>query len=127
MRVATDEGGDTAAATGVDGKPVPGVARPAKQMGQYAADSILSRMAGNETPPFRYRNLGNMATIGRKAAVADFGHLRLSGLPAWIVWNLAHLWFLVGFRNRAVVFLDWAFAYLRYDRSARLIIDRHER
>jgi NADH dehydrogenase len=118
--------GDTAAAIGVDGRPVPGVAPAAKQMGQFAADSILSHIAGSETRPFRYRNPGNMATIGRKAAVADFGHFRLSGLPAWIVWNLAHLWFLVGFRNRAVVFLDWAFAYIRYDRSARLITDRHE-
>ena len=85
-------------------------------------------MAGDRhSGPFRYRNLGNLATIGRKAAVADFGRLRLSGFSAWLVWNLAHLWFLVGFRNRAVVFIDWAFAYIRYDRSARLITDRHER
>ena len=119
--------GDTAAVLTSDGKMVPGVAPAAKQMGQYAARAILSRMAHRHSGPFRYRNLGNLATIGRKAAVADFGRLRLSGFSAWLVWNLAHLWFLVGFRNRAVVFMDWAFAYVRYDRSARLITERHER
>ncbi|WP_411969695.1 NAD(P)/FAD-dependent oxidoreductase [Rhizobium sp. 3T7] len=119
--------GDTAAVSTSDGKLVPGVAPAAKQMGQYAARAILNCMADRHSGPFRYRNLGNLATIGRKAAVADFGRLRLSGFSAWLVWNLAHLWFLVGFRNRAVVFMDWAFAYIRYDRSARLITDRHER
>jgi NADH dehydrogenase len=119
--------GDTAAAKKEGGSPVPGIAPAAKQMGQHAARSILALMAGNPVEPFRYRHLGNLATIGRKAAVADFGRIRLSGFSAWLVWNLAHLWFLVGFRNRLVVFMDWGLAYLRYERSARLITDRHER
>ena len=119
--------GDTAAAKKEDGAPVPGIAPAAKQMGEYAGRAIRALMAGNPVEPFRYRHFGNLATIGRKAAVADFGRIRLSGFSAWLVWNLAHLWFLVGFRNRLVVFMDWGLAYLRYERSARLITDRHER
>jgi NADH dehydrogenase len=119
--------GDTASVAHADGRPVPGIAPAAKQMGEHAARAILARLAGRTIEPFAYRHLGNLATIGRKAAVADFGRVRLSGLAAWLVWNAAHLWFLVGFRNRAAVFMDWAFAYLHYDRSARLITDRHER
>ncbi|MEY9199342.1 NADH dehydrogenase [Sinorhizobium fredii] len=118
--------GDTASVTGADGRPVPGVAPAAKQMGRYAAHAILGDMAGRQSVPFRYRDYGNLATIGRKAAVADFGKARLSGYPAWLVWNFAHLWFLVGFRNRLVVFLDWALAYVRNDRAARLITGQHE-
>ena len=76
--------------------------------------------------PFNYADFGNLATIGRLAAVADFGRFRLTGLPAWVVWSLAHLWFLVGFRNRVVVFLDWAWAYATFDRSARLITGRDD-
>lgn len=119
--------GDTAAVIDADGNPVPGIAPAAKQMGEHAARAILAHLDGRSVPPFTYRHLGNLATIGRKAAVADFGRIRLSGFAAWLVWSVAHLWFLVGFRNRAVVFMDWALAYLRYDRSARLITDRHER
>ncbi|MDK1491153.1 NAD(P)/FAD-dependent oxidoreductase [Sinorhizobium sp. 7-81] len=113
--------GDTASVTGADGRPVPGVAPAAKQMGRYAARAILDDMAGRQSAPFNYRDYGNLATIGRKAAVADFGKARLSGYAAWLVWNFAHLWFLVGFRNRLVVFLDWSVAYARNDRAARLI------
>lgn len=119
--------GDTASAKNEDGSPVPGIAPAAKQMGEHAARAITALMAAKPVAPFRYRHLGNLATIGRKAAVADFGRIRLSGLSAWMVWNLAHLWFLVGFRNRLVVFMDWGLAYFRYERSARLITDRHER
>jgi NADH dehydrogenase len=119
--------GDTAAASKEDGSAVPGIAPAAKQMGEHAAGAIRAMMAGNPAEPFRYRHFGNLATIGRKAPVADFGRVRLSGFSAWLVWNLAHLWFLVGFRNRLVVFMDWGLAYLRYERSARLITDRHER
>lgn len=119
--------GDTAAVTDENGGAVPGVAPAAKQMGEHAARAILAELEGRPTRPFRYREFGRLATIGRKAAVADFGRIRLSGLGAWLVWNIAHLWFLVGFRNRAAVFMDWALAYIRYDRSARLITDRHER
>ncbi|WP_018237573.1 NAD(P)/FAD-dependent oxidoreductase [Ensifer sp. BR816] len=118
--------GDTASVTGEDGRPVPGVAPAAKQMGRYAARALLDDVAGRQSTPFRYRDYGNLATIGRKAAVADFGKARLSGYSAWLVWNFAHLWFLVGFRNRLVVFLDWALAYVRNDRTARLITGRHE-
>lgn len=119
--------GDTAAAMGPDGRFVPGIAPAAKQMGEHVAGSIRRLIAGLPVDSFRYRHLGNLATIGRKAAVADFGRLRLSGLSAWLVWNIAHLWFLVGFRNRLVVFMDWAMAYVSYERTARLITDRHER
>jgi len=118
--------GDTASVSDGAGQPVPGVAPAAKQMGRYAASAIIDDLSGRQTVPFRYRDYGNLATIGRKAAVADFGKARLSGYPAWLVWNFAHLWFLVGFRNRLVVFLDWAVAYLRNDRAARLITGQHE-
>jgi NADH dehydrogenase len=116
--------GDTALVKGEDGKPVPGVAAAAKQMGKYAAALITARLAGKLTQPFRYIDYGNLATIGRKAAVADFGWIRLSGFIAWLLWTFAHLWFLVGFRNRIVVFLDWAWAYVTFDRGARLITER---
>jgi NADH dehydrogenase len=119
--------GDTAAVMGPDGRFVPGIAPAAKQMGQHVAGSIRRMIDGLPVEPFRYRHLGNLATIGRKAAVADFGRIRLSGFSAWLVWNFAHLWFLVGFRNRLVVFMDWALAYLLYQRNARLITDRYER
>jgi NADH dehydrogenase len=116
--------GDTALVTGRDGKPVPGVAAAAKQMGRYVARVIQARLAGRQAKPFRYVDYGNLATIGRKAAVADFGWMRLSGFPAWLLWTFAHLWFLVGFRNRIVVFIDWAWAYATFDRGARLITER---
>ncbi|TIP09252.1 NAD(P)/FAD-dependent oxidoreductase [Mesorhizobium sp.] len=116
--------GDTALVKGEDGKPVPGVAPAAKQMGKYVARLIKARLAGKPVGPFRYANYGNLATIGRKAAVADFGWIRLSGFIAWLLWSFAHLWFLVGFRNRIVVFLDWAWAYTTFDRGARLITER---
>ena len=91
-------------------------------MGRYAARVIRRRLAGKAPPPpFRYRDFGNLATIGRKAAVADFGCFRLSGFPAWLVWTLAHVYFLIGFRNRIAVSIDWAWAYITFDRGARLI------
>jgi len=113
--------GDTAL---VKDKPVPGVAPGAKQMGRYAARLIKARLAGQPIKPFRYIDYGNLATIGRAAGVADFGWLRLSGPLAWLLWLCAHLWFLVGFRNRIIVFLDWAWAYASFDRGARLITER---
>jgi NADH dehydrogenase len=116
--------GDTALVKGEAGKPVPGVAPAAKQMGKYVARLIAARLAGNSVGSFRYADYGNLATIGRKAAVADFGRVRLTGFIAWLLWSFAHLWFLVGFRNRIVVFLDWAWAYATYDRGARLITER---
>jgi NADH dehydrogenase len=113
--------GDTATVTDAVGVAVPGVAPAAKQMGKYVADRIRSEMAGKSVRPFRYKNYGNLATIGRKAAVADFGRVRLTGFLAWLVWGLVHVGFLIGFRNRATVMLDWTWSYLTYSRGARLI------
>jgi NADH dehydrogenase len=105
-----------------DGRPVPGVAPAAKQMGAYVARTIADRLAGRRTPPFRYRNYGNLATIGRMAAVVDLGRLRFGGMLAWWFWLFLHVFFLIGFRNRAVVMLNWTWAYWTYQRAARIII-----
>ncbi|HZP86341.1 MAG TPA: FAD-dependent oxidoreductase [Burkholderiales bacterium] len=114
--------GDTAASTAWDGQLVPGLAPAAKQGGAYVARVIAARVRGTRPPPpFRYRHLGSLATIGRKAAVADFGWLRLSGAPAWWLWGLVHIGFLVGVRNRFSVMLDWCWAYLTYRSGTRLI------
>lgn len=114
--------GDTAHALDRKGRPLPGIAPVAKQQGQYLAKLLAARIAGRPGPgPFRYRPLGNMATIGRKAAIAEFGRLRLSGTFAWLLWCVAHVYFLIGYRNRLSVLLNWAWAYLTYQRGARLI------
>ncbi len=105
-----------------DDKPVPGVAPAAKQMGRYVGGAICTRLRGVEPPPFRYRDFGNLATIGRMAAVVDVHGLKLSGLLAWWFWLAAHVFFLIGFRNRLVVLIDWAQAYWSYQRSARIIL-----
>jgi NADH:ubiquinone reductase (H+-translocating) len=113
--------GDTALVAGLHG-PLPGVAPVAKQQGAYAAGAIAARLAGNPAPPpFRYRDFGNVLTIGRREAVVDFGWLKLTGRVAWLVWGAAHIYFLIGFRNRIVVALDWLWSYLSYQRGARLI------
>jgi NADH:ubiquinone reductase (H+-translocating) len=110
------------ASIATDGKPVPGVAPAAKQMGEYVARLIRARLAGDATPsPFRYRDDGALATIGRLAAVAQFGRLKLSGALAWWVWLTAHVYFLIGFRNRLVVLMDWATSYWSYQRGARIV------
>jgi NADH dehydrogenase FAD-containing subunit len=114
--------GDTALSNGWDGKPVPGLAPAAKQQGRYVASVIKARIEGRGPPAlFRYRHAGSLATIGRKAAVADFGWLRLSGALAWWVWGVVHILFLSGMRNRVVVALEWFWAYLTYHPSTRLI------
>jgi len=113
-------GGDLAAVQS-QGRPVPGVAPAAKQMGRHIAAMIRARMAGKPTSAFRYRDFGNLATIGRMAAVVHFGRLKLSGLLAWWFWLAAHVFFLIGFRNRLVVLLNWAWAYWSYQRGARII------
>jgi NADH dehydrogenase len=113
--------GDTAAVTDANGVVVPGIAPAAKQMGYFAATSILADLNGKPRKLFSYRNYGNLATIGRSSAVADFGRFTLSGFPAWVVWCFAHIWFLIGFRNRLIVFLDWIVAYVSFERGARLI------
>lgn len=114
--------GDTAAVTGADGRPVPGLAPAAKQMGAYVAKVIREQLAGERKPvPFRYRHLGSLATIGRAAAVADFGRLKLRGRLAWLLWGLIHVFFLTGIRSRLLVALQWLWAYATYQRGARLI------
>ncbi len=114
--------GDTAASLGWAGRPVPGLAPAAKQGGRYAGRVIRARLAGHAPPPaFRYRHAGSLATIGRQAAVAEFGRLRLRGALAWWVWGLVHILFLAGGRNRATVVLGWIWAYLTYRRGTRLI------
>jgi NADH dehydrogenase len=113
--------GDTAAVRDENGRSVPGVAPAAKQMGRHVARTIRAQLAGKSPPDFRYQNYGNLATLGRKSAVAEFGRVGLSGLSAWLLWSLAHVWFLVGFRNRVSVFLDWIWSYVTYQRGARLI------
>jgi NADH dehydrogenase len=113
--------GDTAQVIGPHG-PLPGVAPVAKQQGAYVARVIAARTGGKPPPgPFRYRDFGNLATIGRRAAVVDFGWLRLTGRLAWLVWGVAHIYFLIGFRNRMAVAIDWLWSYLTYQRGARLI------
>ena len=115
-------GGDLASVQS-DGKPVPGVAPAAKQMGRHVARVIRARMAKTAAmPAFRYRDFGNLATIGRMAAVVHFGKLKLSGVLAWWFWLAAHVFFLIGFRNRLVVLLNWAWAYWSYQRGARIIL-----
>jgi NADH dehydrogenase len=123
--------GDLAAAKsylqGHAARDVPGVSPAAKQMGRTAAANILRRLAGQATLPFRYRDWGNLATIGRNAAVVDLatsvGHFRFSGYFAWLFWLFAHIYFLIGFRNRIVVLVDWAGAYWSRQRYARVLAD----
>ena len=122
--------GDLAAVNQANGKPVPGVAPAAKQMGKYVADAIRARLHGKPAPgPFKYADYGNLATIGRMAAIVHLGKLQLSGILAWWFWLAAHVFFLIGFRNRVVVLLNWAVAYWSYQRSARIIFgdDREDR
>ncbi len=112
-----------------NGKPLPGVAPVAIQEGRFVAKLIRARLMGRKLPKFAYHNLGNLATIGRSAAVADFGRVRFSGFIAWAMWLFIHLMNIVNFRNRVLVFLQWGWNYLTHDRSARLITgssDEHE-
>jgi NADH:quinone reductase (non-electrogenic) len=113
--------GDLANYVHQTGKPLPGVAPVAIQQGKFVANLIVRRLASEPLPDFRYRDLGNLATIGRSAAVAQFGRIHLSGFVAWMLWLFIHLMNLVNFRNRVLVFLQWGWNYLSYDRSARLI------
>ncbi len=116
--------GDTAAVTMPDGRPVPGIAAAAKQMGRYVADLIARRVAGGPPPPpFAYRHQGDLATIGRKAAVVKLRRLELTGFLGWAFWSLAHVYFLIGTRNRLTVALTWAWNYVTFQRAARLITE----
>ena len=116
--------GDLAHVEQAGGKLVPGVAPAAMQGGTYAARAILKRIDGKPVAPFAYWDKGSLATIGRKAGVAEIGRLRFSGFPAWLAWLFIHIFFLVGFRNRILVMIQWAWSYLSYDRGARLITAR---
>ncbi len=114
--------GDTAAVLDDKGQPVPGIAPAAKQMGTYVARVIAARLAGSEPPgPFRYRHAGSLATIGRSAAIADFGWLKVTGWIAWWLWGIAHIYFLIDFRSRFIVAMQWFWSYLTFRRGARLI------
>jgi len=116
--------GDTASAAGADGKPVPGLAPAAKQQGAYVGRVIARRLAGDPAPsPFRYMDFGSLATIGRNDAVAEFGGVKLTGFLAWLFWCVIHIYFLIGFRNRIVVTLDWMWSYVTLERGARLITE----
>jgi len=114
--------GDTAHVLGPKGQPLPGLAPVAKQQGAYVAALLRARLAGHPAPPpFVYRSWGTMATIGRRAAVADLGWIKLHGTIAWLLWGLVHVSFLIGFRNRTVVMLDWLWSYVTFQSGARLI------
>ena len=115
--------GDLAAVES-DGHAVPGVAPAAIQMGRHASANVLRRLRGEPTAAFRYRDKGSLATVGRSRAVAVIGRLKLSGFLAWAAWLFVHIVFLIGFRNRFVVLFTWMWAYLTYERSARLIVGR---
>lgn len=113
--------GDCAALTGKEGKLLPAVAPVAKQQGVHAARAILAHLKGRRAKPFAYADYGSMAAIGRQAAIADFRGFHLRGFIGWLVWSVAHIYFLIGFRNRIAVTLDWAWSYLTFERGARLI------
>lgn len=114
--------GDTATMLAPDRKPVPGIAPAAKQAGAHVARVIRARLKGDTAPqPFRYHHQGNLATIGKRLAIIDFGRVKLRGALAWWIWGLAHIYFLIGVRNRLSVALSWLWAYVRDQRSSRLI------
>ncbi len=114
--------GDTATVFDHQGRPVPGIAPAAKQMGRYVGKVIAARVEGRPAPgPFAYRHLGDLATIGRKSAVVKLGPLRLTGLVGWLFWSAVHIYFLIGVRNRFVVAVNWLWSYVTFQRGARLI------
>src|SRR5262249_901452 len=119
--------GDTAAVAGPNGVMLPGVAPVAKQQGQYVARALMARHQGRTARAFRYRDYGSVATVGRSRAVSQFGKVRLSGFPAWVLWSVAHVYFLIGFRNRFVVALNWAWSYVTFQRGSRLITGLYAR
>jgi NADH dehydrogenase len=119
--------GDTAAATAPDGSMLPGVAPVAKQQGQYIARTLITRSKGRTVEAFRYRDYGLLATVGRSRAVAQIGGLNISGFFAWVLWSVAHVYFLIGFRNRFIVALNWAWSYITFQRGSRLITGLYAR
>ena len=119
--------GDTAAVAGADGAMLPGVAPVAKQQGQYVARALMARREGSTVLAFRYRDYGLLATIGRSRAVAQIAGLHISGFFAWVLWSVAHVYFLIGFRNRFIVALNWAWSYITFQRGSRLITGLYAR
>jgi NADH dehydrogenase len=113
--------GDTVTIAGPDGNPVPGIAPAAKQQGRHVATSIKARLQGNTPQPFRYKHDGSLAQIGKKRAVIDFGRFKLKGTLAWWIWGIAHIYFLIGLRNRLSVAITWLWIHARDQRAARLI------
>src|SRR5256714_6045084 len=113
--------GDTVVIADPDGKPVPGIAPAAKQQGRYVAELIKARLSGGALAPFRYKHAGSLAQIGKRKAVIDFGRFKLRGSLAWWIWGIAHIYFLIGLRNRLSVAISWLWVYLRDQRAARLI------
>ncbi|MBI4404326.1 MAG: NAD(P)/FAD-dependent oxidoreductase [Deltaproteobacteria bacterium] len=113
--------GDAAYFAPSDGKPLPALAPVAMQEGKYVAHLILSRLKGQNTPPFRYKDKGSLATVGRSFAITVYKRLKVSGFVAWLVWLAVHIYYLIGFRNRLIVIFEWAWAYFTYQRGARLI------
>jgi NADH dehydrogenase len=116
--------GDQSHLTGLDGNPLPGIAPVAMQQGHYLAKRVRKAIRGAPFPNFAYRDKGRMATIGRSRAVAEISSLRFAGRPAWWVWLLVHIYYLIGFKNRLVVILQWAGAFVRFSRGSRLIVDK---
>jgi NADH dehydrogenase len=113
--------GDLANFSHQTGEPLPGISPVAMQQGRHAARNVLAMIKGRKPQPFRYWDKGTMATIGRNKAVADLKFVHLKGRLAWLAWLFVHILFLVGFRNRVLVFIQWAWAYLTFDKGARLI------
>jgi len=113
--------GDTVVIAGPDGAPVPGIAPAAKQQGRHVAASIKARLRGETPGPFRYRHAGSLAQIGKRKAVIDFGAIKLRGTIAWWIWGIAHIYFLIGLRNRLSVAISWLWIHARDQRAARLI------
>jgi NADH dehydrogenase len=115
--------GDTASVKDASDRPVPGLASAAKQMGKYVGKLVAARVAGQSLPPFRYRHEGNLATIGRRAAVVELGPIQLKGFIGWMFWSAVHIYFLIGLRNRFVVAVTWLWSYITFKRGARLITE----
>jgi len=116
--------GDVARVARPDGRPLPGIAPTAKQMGRYVGRAIAARVAGRPAPgPFRYRHYGDLATIGRRAAIVSIGRFRLRGFLGWLFWSIIHIYFLIGTRHRLMVAFEWLWDYLTFQRGARLITD----
>jgi NADH dehydrogenase len=113
--------GDTVAIADQEGKPVPGIAPAAKQQGRHVAASIKARLSGKTPAPFRYSHAGSLAQIGKRKAVIDFGTIKLRGTIAWWIWGIAHIYFLIGLRNRLSVAISWLWVHARDQRAARLI------